>query len=265
MRIVAAGVMMSAALAAPGAAYAQGDPQQQSGGYIKRVEPREHERIVFTTNVGYVPSIGLGYSDEGRARMISTGQSTRVNVDYDPRHAINADFGAIVMLNRSWGVGATYTVAYFDNLTSWTTTGVTGRSELESYGLRREKTGRLELTRVLVRRENQRDPFDSETTRPTGYLLRVFGGPAYARVKQGVVTFQPDQLEERDGTGWGYHAGIDFSMYTGIPGLGGGGIGFGGTVRYSRGNVDLPGLLDSDPTGRPAGGWNFGGGIRFRL
>jgi len=54
-------------------------------------------------------------------------------------------------------------------------------------------------------------------------------------------------------------------MYTSIPGLGGGGIGFGATARYSRGSVSLPGLFDETKTGWPAGGWNFGGGIRFRL
>jgi hypothetical protein len=265
MRMVAAGVMVSAALAAPMAAYAQGDQQPPGGGYIKRVEPREHERIVFIENVGYTPSFGLGYTDNGRGRLNATGQSTRVNVDYDLRHAINIDGGLIFMLNRSWGVGGTYTVAMFDNLTSWTTTAVTGGAELEDYGSRKEKTGRLELTRVLLRRENLPDPFDSETTRPTGVIIRVFGGPAYQRIKQSVVTFQPNEMEVRQGTGWGYHAGLDFSMYTGIPGLGGGGIGFGGTARYSGGSVSMPGLLDEMKHGWPAGGWSFGFGVRFRL
>ena len=44
MRMVAAGVMVAAAIAAPAAAYAQGEQQQPGGGYIKRVEPRTHER-----------------------------------------------------------------------------------------------------------------------------------------------------------------------------------------------------------------------------
>lgn len=264
MRMVAAGIMVSAALAAPAAAYAQGD-QQPGGGYIKRVEPREHERIVFIENVGYVPSTGLGYSDDGRARLNATGQSTLVTVDYDPRHAINIDGGVIVMLNRSWGVGATYTLAMFDDVTAWTTAHVLGSQSLEAYGSRRERTGRLELTRVLLRRESRPDPFDSETSRGTGYVIRVFGGPAYQKVKQDVVTFQPDELDMREGSGWGYHAGLDVAMYTSIPGLGGGGIGVGGTFRYSGGEVRLPGLLDSSGEGRPAGGWNFGGGIRFRM
>jgi hypothetical protein len=266
MRMIAAGIMVSAALAAPAAAYAQGDQQQPGGGYIKRVEPRQHERIVFTENVGYVPSIGLGYTDDERGRLVKTGQETRLTVAYDPRHAINIDGGLIVMLNRSWGVGGSYTVAMFDNLTTSTSAAVLGRDNtLEASGRRKEKTARLELTRVLVRSENRKDPFDGNTDRPTGVIIRVFGGPAYQRIKQGVVTFRPGELDERNGEGWGYHAGLDFSMYTSIRGLGGGGIGFGGTARYSRGSVSLPGLFDETKTDWPTGGWSFGGGIRFRL
>jgi hypothetical protein len=259
---VAAGVLVSAALAAPAVAYAQSDPQQ-GGGYIKRVKPREHERIVITENVGYVPSFGLGYSDQGRATVNAARQSTLVTVDYFPRHAINIDVGMILMLNRKWGVGGTYTIAMFDN-TEIVSTAAGFDSTLE-YGERRERTGRLELTRVLYRSENNADPFDSETSRPSGYVIRVFGGPTYQRAKQSVITFNPNEAEMRKGSGVGYHAGIDLAMYTGIPGLGGGGIGAGVTVRYSGGSVQLPGLLDSQPTGRPAGGWNFGGGIRFRI
>jgi hypothetical protein len=265
MRMIAAGIMVSAALAAPAAAYAQGDQQQPGGGYVKRVQPREHERIVFTENVGYVPSIGLGYRDDEHGRLVKTGQETSLTVKYDPRHAINIDGGLIVMLNRSWGVGGSYTIAMFDNFTTSTTAAVLGRdNDLEAYGRRKEKTARLELTRVLLRRESRRDPFDEDTDRPTGYIIRVFGGPAYQRIKQNVVIYKPAEPDEVQGSGWGYHAGLDFSMYTGMPGLGGGGIGFGGTARYSRGSVKLPGLLDSVNSDWPAGGWSFGGGIRFR-
>jgi hypothetical protein len=261
MRMVAAGVMVSAALAAPAAAFAQGE-QQPGGGYIRRVEPRKHERVVFTENIGYVPSKGLGYEDIGRAKLLATGQSTRVTVAYDPRHALNIDGGVIFMLDRSWGVGGTYTVAEFENLNVGTTAHVLGDATLEVSGRRKEKTGRLELTRVLFRREV---PAHDEGDLPNGYIIRVFGGPAYNRVKQNVVLYQPATLDERDGSGWGYHTGVDFTMYTGFASLNGGGIGFGGTLRYSGGTVRLPGLLDSAGDARPAGGWSFGGGLRFRM
>jgi hypothetical protein len=261
MRMIAAGVLVSAALAAPATAFAQGDQQQQSG-YIKRVEPREHERVVFIENVGYVPSKGLGYEDIGRAKLIASGQSTRLTVAYDPRHALNIDGGVIFMLSRSWGVGGTYTVAEFENLTIWTTPHVLGDASIKASGRRKEKTGRLELTRVLLRREV---PAHDEGDRPNGYIIRAFGGPSYNRVKQHVVTYHPFTPDERDGSGWGYHGGVDFTMYTGFASLNGGGIGVGGTLRYSGGTVRLPGLLDSPGEGRPAGGWSFGGGLRFRM
>jgi hypothetical protein len=54
-------------------------------------------------------------------------------------------------------------------------------------------------------------------------------------------------------------------MYTGYASLGGGGIGFGATLRYAGGTVRLPGLLESPGDARPAGGWSFGGGFRFRM
>jgi hypothetical protein len=265
MRMVAAGVMVAAAIAAPAAAYAQGEQQQPGGGYIKRVEPRTHERIVVIGNVGYVPAIGLDYTDQGHGFLVKTRQETDLTVEYDPHYAINVDGGLIFMFNRSWGVGASYTVAMFDSLTTSTTAAVLGRDNaLESSGKRREKTARLELSRVLHRSENLSDPFDEDDNRPTGVIIRVFGGPAFQQVRQRVVVFKPGELEERRGDGVGYHAGLDLSVFTSLPGLGGGGLGFGATARYSGGTVSLNGLFDDLRTDWPAGGWSFSGGLRFR-
>jgi hypothetical protein len=257
-----AGIMVLAVLARPATVRAQDD--QEKGSYIEVDPPRTHEWIVITENVGYVPSLGRGFTDETLGHL-SDGRTTRVGIAYDMRHAITGEVGAVVMFHRMWGAGVVVGKWWSENIETTTTLSMFPGESLFRDGYDRKETAHyIEATRVLIRREGQPDPF-GQLRGPTGYVIRIFGGPVYYKTKQDIFAPRVGEVTMHEGTGWGYHAGLDASMYAAIPGLGGGGIGFGGTVRYSNGSVRLPGLLNEAPSGRPAGGWNFGGGIRFRI
>jgi hypothetical protein len=265
-RAMALGTMVSAALMAPPPAQAQSEPgkdDRDQAGYVTLVRPREHERVLLNVGFGYVPSFGRQFTDDAVTRL-RDGRMARVTVDYDLRHALDLEAGAVVMLNSSWGVGLTVLKPRFEHGEITSTIG-TGGPEFDD-AMRKETAANFELTRVLFRRESQRDPFDPHTKRGTGYIIRVLGGPSWYHVEQDLYTFRTtSELEKHEGTGWGYHAGLDISMYTSIPGLGGPGVGFGTTLRYGRGSVKLPGLLDNEPSNRPAGGWNMAYTIRVRI
>jgi hypothetical protein len=275
-REMAVATLVSAALGAPLTAHAQGvqaqgvhaqgdqteSYQDKGGGYVVQLQPREHERVLFTAGVGVVPSIGRQFTEDAVGRL-NDGRSTRATVDYDLKHAIDAEGGAIVMLNRSWGVGMIVSQSWSENVEIDTRLTVPSGEWFDT-GRRKETAGHFEVTRVLFRRENQRNPFDDASALPAGYIIRVFGGPAFFRAKQSLVTLDTSEIGMYTGTGWGYHAGLDVSMFTSMPGLAPGGIGFGGTLRYSDGNVRLAGLLGNGPSDRPAGGWNFVFGVRLR-
>lgn len=112
--------------------------------------------------------------------------------------------------------------------------------------------------------------------------LRAFGGPSYFRIEQDSVTdivynqfhfvrapgnaaeLTEYELERIDGSGWGFHAGADGSVFfTRI-------LGVGGFARYSRGAVDLENTVaralgQHAVVGVTAGGVQVGGGLRLKF
>ena len=107
--------------------------------------------------------------------------------------------------------------------------------------------------------------------------LRLFAGPTYFRLSRQMVedvryTQQFAVLSSTniisivgfdarvvEGTGWGFHAGADvgyfFSRYAGV----------GGTLRFSRGSVEMAEPLSEKPAQMTTGGVQFGGGLRLRF
>ena len=114
------------------------------------------------------------------------------------------------------------------------------------------------------------------------FRLRAFGGPSYFRIEQDSVTdivyhqfyfvhapvnaaeLTEDQLERVAGSGWGFHAGADGSVFfTRI-------IGVGGFARYGRGSIDLENTVaralgQHAVVGVKAGGVQVGGGLRLKF
>jgi len=112
--------------------------------------------------------------------------------------------------------------------------------------------------------------------------LRVFGGPTWFRIEQdavrditynqfyfvrsptNIVELTGFQFDPVDGSGWGFHAGADASLFfTRI-------LGVGGFAKFSRGHVDLENTLATGFGGQetasvPAGGFRVGGGVRVKF
>ena len=107
--------------------------------------------------------------------------------------------------------------------------------------------------------------------------LRVFGGPTYFRVQQdlssGITYLQAFNLlgansvditgtdieEKLEGTGWGFHAGADFSFFFSRV------VGIGAMARYSRGTVEVIEPAFDTPLELKAGGLQIGGGLRLKF
>jgi hypothetical protein len=107
--------------------------------------------------------------------------------------------------------------------------------------------------------------------------LRVFAGPTYFRLNRqmvdvvrytqqvsvltslNIVSIGGSDLRVVEGTGWGFHGGADvgyfFSRYAGV----------GGTLRFSRGSVEMAEPLSEKPAKMTTGGMQFGGGVRLRF
>lgn len=129
------------------------------------------------------------------ARM-RDGRSTRVTIDYALGYSFNIEAGAVVMLNRSWGVGLTVLKHRFEDDEATTTLSAVNGSELVDGAMRKETAANLELTYVLHRSEGQPDPFDPYTDRKTGYVVRVFGGPTH------IAPNRPSSRFVRQELGW---------------------------------------------------------------
>ena len=107
--------------------------------------------------------------------------------------------------------------------------------------------------------------------------LRLFAGPTYFRLSRqmvedvrytqqfavlsslNIVSIVGSDARVVEGTGWGFHAGADvgyfFSRYAGV----------GGTLRFSRGSVQMAEPLSEKPSKMTTGGMQFGGGLRLRF
>jgi len=112
--------------------------------------------------------------------------------------------------------------------------------------------------------------------------VRAFGGPSWFRLEQDSVTdltynqfyflhsrgnvaeLTEYEFERNDGSGWGFHAGADGSLFfTRI-------FGVGGFARYSRGAIDLENSVASalgqeERVRVRAGGVEVGGGLRLKF
>ena len=107
--------------------------------------------------------------------------------------------------------------------------------------------------------------------------LRLFAGPTFFRLSRqmvddvrytqqfavltsfNIISIVGSDARVVEGTGWGFHAGADvgyfFTRYAGV----------GGTVRFSRGSVEMAEPLSEKPAKMTTGGLQFGGGLRLRF
>jgi hypothetical protein len=113
------------------------------------------------------------------------------------------------------------------------------------------------------------------TPKSSRVRLRFFGGPSFFRVTQDTVddiryhqVFQmfgtgnsvditTYQFSEAEGTGWGFHGGVDVGVFFSRV------VGVGGFARFSRGSVELADF--SGVYEVTAGGFQTGGGLRLKF
>jgi hypothetical protein len=232
--------------------------QPPSSGTLYYDTPRHFERLTITNNYAYGPR-DRDFSDVGATRP---GQPFQ-RADYQVQNDLSVSLGATVMVTQDWGVGGSIEDLSWGTLD--TQLRLQGVDDGATITTRDELAGDIDVTRVLWR--------NAEDTK----LLRVSGGPTYFHTSQSLVSAivaDPDcgtatddgQISEGS-SGWGWHAGADFSAYAKPAGEAS--IGWGLNVRYaSAPSTDFVSGLDpgqpSDSNSNGIGGWEFGAGIRFR-
>jgi hypothetical protein len=193
-----------------------------------------------------------------------------------PSRGVDFDFGGGYMVTPMWGVGLSITntgdkkaaglAATIPHPTIFnaasTGAGVT-LTELE------RAEGALNIQLAVVPRMAR--VLSDRTS------LRLFAGPTYFRLSRqmvedvqytqqyavlsslNIISIVGSDARVVEGTGWGFHAGADvgyfFSRHAGV----------GGTLRFSRGSVEMAEPLSEKPAKMTTGGTQFGGGVRLRF
>jgi hypothetical protein len=200
-------------------------------------------------------------------------ETFRVDANYELGLGAAIDLNGGVMFNRHVGIGF----------------GITGQGHVRPADVAISVPDLLDFNNSATDESSTDDLTRSEggihisgvyTVQPNrAFTVRVFGGPTFFRATQelvtdvsyretilptNTVTITNTEIEEFDGTGWGFHAGADFAAYfTRVFGLG-------GVVRYSKGTVTMPiglsvNLDDPQDFDYPVGGLHLAGGIRLRF
>lgn len=254
--------------ALPHAAAAQRD------GYVELVPPPEHERWFIAFGADLSPKGPPPYANQLRTpNPFLPSAEDIVGADYRPRGGFGLDVGVGVMATPRFGVGASRTKVTFDEVTMHTygsrprlirrgtliyQDGVFTASD-ESTARFVEEAYHLELSAVPVRGRRG--------------LIRAFAGPTWYEVSLEMarridpVDASRDEENTIDATGWGYHVGADVSTYIPNRYAKFAGLGFGTSIRYTKGTV--AGVNALDPAGSrqdyETGGWHWTLGMRARF
>jgi hypothetical protein len=226
-------------------------------------------------------NFGVAVAAEDAFSMRATGElfdePADFGADYGLPRGASFDFGGGVMITPVVGVGVSFSgtahedVAILDARIPHPIFANTYASdEAETDRVLQRVEGGVNLQAMIVAVQTDR------------FRLRVFGGPTYFRVEQDAVTdIRYDQAflilqrvnaieitefdhERIEGTGWGFHAGADASVFFNRI------IGVGGFAKFSRGSVDLENTLATavgldDVVSVKAGGFQVGGGLRLKF
>ncbi|HEY8551640.1 MAG TPA: hypothetical protein VIL35_16895 [Vicinamibacterales bacterium] len=239
------------------------------------VGAQSHERGWIDVN------FGVAVAAEEEFTMSGTGvwfaEPADFAADYQLPRGASFDFGGGYMITPLIGVGVSFTGTAHEEVAGLRVriphplyANAYGSDSATTEGRLRRIEGGVNIQAMLVPVQTER------------FRFRVFGGPTYFRVEQDAVSdIRFDQvygifnranaveITEYDtrtveGTGWGFHAGADASIFfTRV-------VGIGGFARFSRGSVDLEDTLasavgDDDVVGVKAGGFQVGGGLRLKF
>jgi hypothetical protein len=245
----------------------------QRTGYVELVPPPTHERLFMSFGVSLVPYGAQPFSNRsGTPNLFLPSVDDIVSADYRPRGAFGTDAGLGVMAASRVGIGLSRTKVRYDEI-GLRTYSVRPRlfrrgtliyqdgvfeATSDSTAHRVEEAYHLEVSGVAVRGRHA--------------IVRAFAGPSWFEVSQGLVRqIEPVGAAIReentvDGTGWGYHAGADFSAYIPNAASAFAGLGFGTSIRYTRATIrSINGLDATERQDYGAGGWHWSLGMRARF
>jgi hypothetical protein len=251
------------------------EPPALRGPNVLRTGATGDKKIWIDVNLGGAQS-AQGAQAFTFATTISRETATFASAYRQPSRGMDLDFGGGYMFTPMLGFGLSITSTGDQNSAGLVATvphptilnaAATGAGETQAELERAE--GALNIQLAVVPRMAR---LLSDRT-----SLRVFAGPTYFRLSRQMVdivryTQDPpgisslnivkiDGYDARvvEGTGWGFHAGADvgyfFSRYAGV----------GGTLRFSRGSVEMAEPLSGKPSKMTSGGVQFGGGLRLRF
>jgi hypothetical protein len=233
------------------------------------------ERIWLDANVGSATPAEESF--EMLVSVAHTGEPAEFGAHQHLPRSLTFDFGGGVMITPVVGIGismggsaheaqadltARVPHPYFVN--AFADAG--GQTDIPMQRIERN----LSVQAMLVAMQTRR------------FRLRAFGGPTWFRIRQDSVTdltynqfyfihsrtnvaeLTDYEFERIDGSGWGFHAGADASLFfTRV-------LGVGGFARYSLGSIDLEntvarGFGQREMVAVTAGGVQVGGGLRLKF
>jgi hypothetical protein len=251
------------------------EPQTPRNPNVTRIGGTLEKKIWIDVNIGGSQS-AQGAQAFTFATTLNRQPAAFASAYGPPSGGTDFDFGGGYMFTPTFGVGLSITSTGDQNAAgliatiphptisnaATTTSGVT-RTELE------RAEGGFNIQLAVVPRLPK---VMGDRTR-----VRLFGGPTYFRLSRqmvdavrytqqfgvftsvNLVSIVGADASVVEGTGWGFHAGADFdyffSRYAGV----------GGTLRFSRGTVDMAEPLSETTAEMTTGGVQFGGGLRLRF
>jgi hypothetical protein len=226
-------------------------------------------------------NFGVAVAAEDAFSMDATGElfdePADFGADYGLPRGASFDFGGGFMITPVFGVGVSFTGTAHEEEASLSAriphpvfANLYASDDALTDEVLQRVEGGVNLQAMIVAAQTDR------------FRFRVFGGPTYFRVEQDAVTdirfnqvfrivpatnsieiteFDSERIE---GTGWGFHAGADASVFFNRI------IGVGGFAKFSRGSVDLENTLatavgEDDVVEVKAGGFQVGGGLRLKF
>ena len=254
---------------------AAGEPQTLRRPNVLRTGAAGDKKIWIDVNLGGTQS-AQGAQAFTFATTISRETATFASAYRQPSRGMDLDFGGGYMFTPMLGFGLSITRTGDQNAAGLVATiphptifnaastgaGVTS-TELE------RAEGALNLQLAVVPRMGR--VLSDRTT------LRVFAGPTYFRLSRqmvdlvrytqqfalltslNVVSIAGSDARVVEGAGWGFHAGADVGYFFSRR------AGVGGTLRLSRGSVEMAEPLSGKPSKMTTGGVQFGGGLRLRF
>jgi hypothetical protein len=231
------------------------------------------EKGWIDVNVGFASSAQS--SLKTTATWVQDQETATASVTYSSPTGVSFDFGGGGMLTETFGIGVSFVGTAHEAPAQLSITIPHPTRFNASASDSKETDGKLQRVEGSVNIQLMIKPKLADSN----VRFRLFGGPTYFRLQAdavsdiiydqsylvfgnaNVVKITSYETVKTESTGWGFHVGGDFSyFFTRV-------FGIGGFARYSKATLTVsdPDALADGPVDVKAGGFQGGGGIRFRF